>query len=91
MELSAQLRTTSNRELLNQLSINHFHKLVSNSQNLKVLPINENTYKLETGLTATSGFGVVLTYSINENGVTSEKMMQFIYNQFLEVKEIIKS
>ena len=91
MELSAQLRTTSNRELLNHLSINHFHKLVSNSQNLKVLPIKENTYKLENGLTATSGFGVVLTYSINENGVTSEKMMQFIYNQFLEVKEIIKS
>lgn len=91
MELSAQLRTTSNRELLNKLSDYNLRKFENNPSTIKVLPIKENTLQLENGLTTTSGFSVFLTYTIIENGISSGKMMQFIYNQFLELKEIIKS
>lgn len=90
MELAAQLRSSSNRELLNQITINSLSKLVSNPQKIHVLPIKENTSKLENGKTITNGFQVFLTYSILENEKISDKMIQFIFNQFLELKEIIK-
>lgn len=91
MELSARIRKTSNRELLTELAIQLLPKISVNPTNIKVLPIKESIVRAENDLITTTGYLVKISFSSIENGLlieNNERTLQF--NQFLELKEIIR-
>jgi hypothetical protein len=91
MELSGRIRKTSNRELLNELSIQILPKISANPTNVKILPIKESIVRTENDAVTTIGYLVKITFSSIENGLlieNNERTLQF--NQFLELKEIIR-
>ncbi len=91
MELSARIRTTSNRELLNELAIQLLPKISVNPTNVKISPIKESIVRSEIGSVSTTGFTVKINFSSIKNGVIKDNNeIQLLYNQFLELKEIIQ-
>ena len=91
MELSSRIRKTSNRELLTELAIQLLPKISVNPTNIKVLPIKESIVRAENDLITTTGYLVKISFSSIENGLlieNNERTLQF--NQFLELKEIIR-
>lgn len=91
MELSARIRTTSNRELLNELAIQLLPKITVNPTNIKISPIKESIVRSEIGSVSTTGFTVKINFSSIKNGVIKDNNeIQLQFNQFLELKEIIQ-
>lgn len=91
MELSNSIRKTSNRELLNELSIQILPKIIANPTNVKVLPIKESIVRAENDVVTTTGYLVKITFSSIENGLLIENNERTLhFNQFLELKEIIR-
>jgi hypothetical protein len=91
MELSARIRTTSNRELLNELAIQLLPKITVNPTNVKISPIKESIVRSEIGAVSTTGFTVKINFSSIKNGVIKDNNeIQLQFNQFLELKEIIQ-
>jgi hypothetical protein len=91
MELSARIRTTSNRELLNELAIQLVPKITVNATNIKISPIKESIVRSEIGSVSTTGFTVKINFSSIKNGVIKDNNeIQLQFNQFLELKEIIQ-
>ena len=91
MELSARIRTTSNRELLNELAIQLLPKITVNPTNIKISPIKESIVRSEIGSVSTTGFNVKINFSSIKNGVIKDNNeIQLQFNQFLELKEIIQ-
>jgi hypothetical protein len=91
MELSARIRTTSNRELLNELAIQLLPKITVNPTNIKISPIKESIVRSEIGSVSTTGFTVKINFSSTKNGVIKDNNeIQLQFNQFLELKEIIQ-
>jgi hypothetical protein len=92
MELSVKLRTTSNRELLKQLSINSLKEIYPNAVEVEIAPIKENTIRLETGKVITESYKTLLNFTLFSADKTSKeiKTIQILFNQFLELKEIIQ-
>lgn len=91
MELSNCIRKTSNRELLNELAIEILTKICANPTNTKVLPIKESIIRAENDAVTTTGYLVKITFSSIENGLIIENNERtLLFNQFLELKEIIR-
>jgi hypothetical protein len=91
MEHSARIRTTSNRELLNELAIQLLPKITVNPTNVKISPIKESIVRSEIGAVSTTGFTVKINFSSIKNGVIKDNNeIQLLFNQFLELKEIIQ-